>query len=801
MARNFDHKALEKKWQAEWEKQKLYETRDSVPGKENLYTLVEFPYPSGDLHVGHWYAYAVPDMFARMKRMQGYNVLFPFGYDEFGLPAENAAIKRGINPADWIEESVTGMEAQMKTMGATFDWSRTVRTSSPGYMRWTQWLFLKFYEKGIAYRGKGKVNWCPVDQTVLANEQVIDGKCERCGSEVVQKDMEQWFMKITGYADRLLEDLEPLKWPNAIKESQRNWIGRKIGINIAYEIEGTKEAVVCFTTRPDTNFGATFVVIAPEHSFAQKVSQDSKEVAEYIGTSLKKTELERQQEGKKKTGVFTGFYAINNLNGRKLPIWVSDFVLAGFGTGAVVGVPGHDIRDFEFATTFDIPVVRVVVGPDRDTSDITKVEQVQEEVGHMVNSEFLDGLDIHEATQKVMDYLEEKGWGKRTKTYRFRDWLISRQRYWGAPIPIVYDPEGRAHPIPEEHLPWLLPLDADIKPKGTSPLGSSKELAERTEKLFGKGWRPETDTMDGFVDNSWYFLRYLDPKNKAEFASMEKQKTWMPIARYSGGAEHTTVHVLYSRFFIKTLYDMGLATVAEPYTERMNRGIILAEDGRKMSKRWGNVVNPDEEVERVGADAVRMYLAFIGPYNEVGSFPWSTNGLVGVRKFLERVAGLRELVADEISVSDEILLNQSIKKVGDDIESFKFNTSVSQLMILSNSFIKAGAIARSEFETFLKLLAPFAPHLAEELWSELGHKSSIHLESWPSYDDTKLVADVVTLAVQINGKTRGTIEIGRNADETDALSIAKSDSKIAKYLPPELKKIVYVSGRILNIIG
>lgn len=799
--KQYDHKKIEKKWQDRWAEQRLYETPDKAEGKENFYTLVEFPYPSGDLHVGHWYAYAVPDAFVRMKRMQGYNVLFPFGYDSFGLPAENAAIKRNIDPADWIEESVTKMGTQIRTMGSSFDWSREIDTSTPEYMKWTQWLFLQFYKNGIAYRGKGRVNWCPTDQTVLANEQVIDGHCERCDTEVVQKDLEQWFMKITDYADRLLADLDPLDWPNAIKESQRQWIGRKEGINITYEIESADAEITCFTTRPDTNFGATFIVLAPEHAFAQSVAENSDEVHEYIKTALKKTELERQQEGKKKTGVFTGFYAVNNLNGKKLPIWVSDFVLAGFGTGAVVGVPGHDKRDFEFSETFGLPVERVVVAPDGDTGPITSVEQVQEEMGTMINSEFLDGLDIHEATKKVMDYLEEKGWGKKTKTYRFRDWLISRQRYWGAPIPIVYDPEGNAHPIPDEHLPWLLPTDADIKPKGTSPLGSSKELKERVEKIFGEGWTPETDTMDGFMDNSWYFLRYLDSKNDDEFASIEKQKSWMPIARYSGGAEHTTVHVLYSRFFVKALSDIGLATVKEPYTVRMNRGIILAEDGRKMSKRWGNTVNPDEHVANVGADAVRTYLAFIGPYNEVGSYPWSTNGLVGVRRFLERTLALSEKLSDTPANRElEALLHQTIKKVEQDIESMKFNTSVSALMILQNELQKLESVPKDAYETMLKLLAPFAPHVTEELWEKMGNATSIHLEAWPEYDEAKAASEKVTIAVQVAGKMRGTVEATRGTEETEILNMAKNNAKIARYLDFEPQKVIFVPDKIINVI-
>lgn len=782
MAREYDHKKIEKKWQDAWANSGIYRAPDSVSGKENLYALVEFPYPSGDLHIGHWYAYAVPDAYARMKRMQGYNVLFPFGYDSFGLPAENAAIKRGINPAEWIAESVSKMGAQIRTMGASFDWEREVNTSSPEYMRWTQWLFLKFYEKGLAYRGKGRVNWCPVDQTVLANEQVIDGKCERCGSEVVLKDLEQWFMKITDYAERLISDLEPLAWPEPIKESQRNWIGKSDGAEIDFKLT-TGDSVTVFTTRADTLFGATFLVLAPEHPLVAALMPkltNADKVMKYVDATKKKSEIARQA-GKEKTGVqLEGVAAINPATKEEIPVFIADYVLSGYGTGAVMAVPGHDERDREFAEVYTLPVREVVA-----ENDV------------LINSGEFDGQNLEDAKRNITNSV-----GGRVKTtYKFRDWLISRQRYWGAPIPIVYDPEGKPHPIPDEHLPWLLPKDADIKPKGTSPLGSSKELKERVEKIFGKGWTPETDTMDGFVDNSWYFFRYLDPKNEKEFSSLEMQKAWMPIARYSGGAEHTTVHVLYSRFFAKALYDMGLATEPEPYMVRMNRGIILAEDGRKMSKRWGNTINPDEQVANVGADSVRTYLAFIGPYNEVGSFPWSTNGLIGVRRFIERVADLPAKAADvEVPAELDILLNQTIKKVGEDIESMKFNTSVSQLMILSNALIKLERVPKKVLESFLTLLAPFAPHITEELWAEMGHTSSIHLEKWPAYDPSKLTESSVELGVQIAGKMRGTIVVSPEATEEEAVLAARANERLSALIPVNPKRVVYVAGRILNII-
>ncbi len=768
MARDYDHKEIEKKWQAEWEKQKLYETPDTAEGKKNFYALVEFPYPSGDLHVGHWYAYAVPDAFVRMKRMQGFNVLYPFGYDCFGLPAENAALKRSMSPADWIGESVSHMRTQIKTMGAAFDWSREITTSSPEYYRWTQWLFLQFYKRGLAYRGKAKVNWCPKDQTVLANEQVIDGKCERCDTPVEQRELEQWFFKITDYANRLLADLEPLEWPRAIKESQKNWIGKSEGVEVTFDVAGGAEHVTVFTTRPDTILGVSFIVLAPEHPLVNALRariENFTAIQVYAAAAQEKKDFERTAEGRQKTGILlSGVAARHPLTAAELPVYVADYVLASYGTGAVMGVPAHDERDRAFATAIGAPI----------------------------------------GTERLMEYAEavRSVGGVPKVTYKLRDWLISRQRYWGAPIPIVYDPEGKPHPIQEEHLPWLLPNDADYKPHGTSPLGTSNELVERTEKIFGKGWRPETDTMDGFVDNSWYFLRYLDPHNDAEFSSIEKQKRWMPIARYSGGAEHTTVHVLYSRFFTKALYDMGLTSVPEPYTVRLNRGIILAEDGRKMSKRWGNVVNPDEQVALAGADAVRTYLAFIGPYNEIGAFPWNTNGLIGVRRFLERIAGFVEtLDIDEHNpISNEVLLHLSIKKIGDDIENMKFNTSVSQLMILSNSFLEAGKISKFEYETLLKLLAPFAPHITEELWHQMGHTTSIHLEPWPTYDEKKLVSDIVSIAIQVEGKTRGVVEVPRDSTEEMTLEVARKDKKIAQYMPKSPKRVVFVSNRVLNII-
>lgn len=780
--KEYDHKEIEEKWQKRWAEEGLYRTEDTVEGKENFYTLVELPYPSGDLHVGHWSAFAVPDIFARMKRMQGYNSLYPIGFDAFGLPAENAAIKHSVDPAEWTWANIDRMREQLKQMGNMFDWEREVSACDPAFYKWTQWLFIELFKNGLAYRKKGVVNWCPKDQTVLANEQVIDGKCERCDSNVEKRELEQWYLKITQYADRLIDDLSNLDWPESIKEAQRNWIGRSEGAEIDFSIVGSDAAITVFTTRPDTLFGATYIVLAPEHPLVSQLHvENSDEVEVYREATSKKTEIDRTAEGKEKTGVaLKGVQAINPATGEEIPVFIADYVLAHYGTGAIMAVPAHDERDREFAGVYHLPVREVV-----------------QEDGTLCNSGIFDGFPIDEVKKKITAHVG----GVMTKTFRQRDWLISRQRYWGTPIPIVYDPEGTAHPVPDEHLPWLLPTDVDFTPTGEAPLARSQELQERTERLFGSGWTPEVDTMDTFMDSSWYFLRYLDPQNDRAFCSAELQKKWMPVNRYSGGAEHTTMHILYSRFFIKALYDLGHVTESEPYAVRMNRGLILAEDGRKMSKRWGNVVNPDEQVQHVGADSVKMYLAFIGPYNEVGSFPWSTNGLVGVRRFLDRVWSLQEKVDDDADDSMfETLRHQTIKKVGDDIESMKFNTSVSALMIYANELQKVATVSKTDYKTLLLLLAPFAPHMTEELWERFGHTTSIHLETWPAHDESKMLSDTATVAVQIAGKVRGTVQVPRGASEEEVIAATQESMKLQKYLDFKPQKVIFVPDRVVNFI-
>ncbi|PIR44190.1 leucine--tRNA ligase [Candidatus Wolfebacteria bacterium CG10_big_fil_rev_8_21_14_0_10_31_9] len=802
-------KKIEAKWRKVWGKDGIYKSKDNVKGKENHMLLTEFPYPSGNLHIGHWYAFAVPDILARFLRMKGKNVVYPMGFDAFGLPAENAAIKRKINPRDWTEQNIKYMTNQLKSMGATFDWSRVVSTIDPEYYKWTQWIFLQFYKKGLAYRAKTFVNWCSSCKTVLANEQVVNGKCERCETLVVQKEIEQWMFKITEYADKLIDDLEKLDWPQTTKLAQKNWIGRSSGINITYDIEGTDKKITVYTTRPDTNFGAIFIVIAPDSSFAKEnesIFSNKKEIHKYIEESKKKSELERIAEGRKKTGVFTGIYAINNLNGRKMPIYISDFVLATVGTGVVVGVPGHDIRDFEFAKEKGLEVIRVVVGVDGDTSPITKKEQVQEENGKMINSGFLDGLDIHLAIEKIKDYIEKNGWGKKAFNYRLHDWVLSRQRYWGVPIPVIKCDKCGFISVPEKDLPIKLPPLKDFLPTsdGKSPLAKVKKWVNvKCPKCKGKAER-ETDTMDTFVDSSWYFIRYTDSKNKKKFADTKKMKSWLPVPMYIGGAEHNTMHLLYSRFFTKALYDLRFINFNEPFIIRRNHGVILGPDNQKMSKSRGNVIDPDKEVEKFGADAVRMYLAFMGPYGQGG--PWQMNGIVGIHRFLQRVWNLynRKNNTKKIKGNDlGKVLNQMIKKVGEDIENQRFNTAVSGLMILLNKIEeKPEQVDGNVKEQFLKLLAPFAPYFTEEIWREvLKKKKSIHLEKWPTYDPKLIIEDKIELVIQINGKFKDRISTDAKITKEQAEKLALNSERIKTALVNQkIKKIIFVSGRLINIV-
>jgi leucyl-tRNA synthetase family protein len=1033
MHKKFNHQEIEKKWQATWKDSGLYGVGERDATKEKKYVLVEWPYPSGNLHIGHWFAFAVVDIYVRALRMQGKQVLFPIGFDAFGLPAENAAIKRNLDPKEWTESNVAYMKKQLESMGNAFSWDKTTSSTDPEYYTWTQWMFTQFYEKGIAYRGTGIVNWCPGCNTVIANEQVLsDGTCERSGDIIEKKEMPQWMLRITQYADRLIDDLDALNWPEHIKESQRQWIGRSKGAEINFELNlpqfqgdivfatnnkgkvermrklakqanltitiktpeevgikdfsvvedqstirgnaekkarelslltdlpvfaddsgffieneelnpvtvkrnalnGQKEedfsveeigtmmahyyqniatkhggsinaewrnaltfavkgtvkhaeairpviltdqihgsfdphlpircmykpvvtnkyvvdqtdeetmlelqpladafkklltpSIPVFTTRPDTLFGATYLVLAPEHPWVtlaldenHDVLLNKSEVQDYVKKAREKSDIERTNATKEKTGVeLKGVTAINPVNGEAIPLYVADYVLAGYGTGAIMAVPAHDERDFAFAEKFNLPILPVI---SQRTSTYYKASDLSEhrifnndkkidntglvleteglkmaptsQPGILINSGEFDGMSSEEAKEAIT----EKVGGTMTNTYRLRDWSIGRQRYWGVPIPIVYDPEGKAHPIPKEHLPWHLPTDVDFTPTGIAPLAKSAELKERVERIFGKGWTPEVETMDTFVDSSWYFIRYGDNHNDTALASLENQKEWMPVDVYFGGSEHTTMHVLYSRFWQKALYDLGLVTTNEPYVTRINRGLVLGPDGNKMSKSKGNVIDPDEQVTRLGADTVKMYLAFMGPYGEVTNYPWDMGGIVGLRRFLERANGLQSHISESESPEVTKSLHKTIDKVTKDIAVYKFNTAISALMIFINQVEKEG-LTNSSYCTFLQLLAPFAPHLSEELWHEAGHTDSIHTTSWPVANSSFIADTEVTVSVQINGKMRGVVTVPYDAVENDVLQAVKRTPELQARVTEVPKRVVFVKNKIINLI-
>ncbi len=944
MHKRFDHQAIEKKWQENWKESGIYDAGARDQSKEKEYILVEWPYPSGNLHIGHWYAFAVPDIYVRYKRMTGKQVLYPMGFDAFGLPAENAAIKHNVNPREWTESNIKYMKGQLGSMGTAFSWDKTTSSTDPAYYKWTQWMFSQFFENNIAYRGEGVVNWCPGCHTVIANEQVLaDGTCERSGDMIEKKRMPQWMLRITGFADELLDGLETVNWPEHIKEAQRQWIGRSKGAEIDFKLS-VGEKLTVFTTRPDTLFGATYLVLAPEHSLIEKYKDqitNYDDVSAYAQQAKQKSEIERGDNTKEKTGVkLEGITATNPANNEEIPVYIADYVLAGYGTGAIMAVPAHDERDSAFAKKFNLPIRRVVeplfiqttggnafheneaviprhaacvvVHNPRDntylalewkkdlmhglvTGGVDKGEdiieaarrEVHEETGYknlnvvkdqdfsihckfwhrvkeenrharftyvffelennekdtvsekemslheaqwikkselksfftvfeaefavtllekpnyihtssglLANSAEFDGMDSE--TAKVA--ITEKVGGRMTNTYRLRDWSIGRQRYWGVPIPIVYDPEGRAQVVPKEHLPWRLPEDVDFTPTGEPPLAKSKELKERTERIFGSGWTPEVETMDTFVDSSWYFLRYIDNKNSECLSSEEVQNDWMQVDMYFGGAEHTTMHLLYSRFWQRALKRLGLVKHAEPYIRRANHGLILGPDGNKMSKSKGNVVDPDEQVTLVGADTVKMYLAFMGPY-ENNSYSWDIGGIAGIRRFLERVNGLSAHVVENEPKVTLSLLHKTIKKVGDDIAEFKFNTAISALMIFVNQAEKGG-LSRKSYLLFLRTLAPFAAHLTEELWQEAGNPGSIHVAEFPAHDPKLAIDDTVTIGVQINGKVRGSVTLQTNDDENTAMDAVRNNEDLRKRIDScEIKKVIYIRGRILNIIA
>lgn len=790
MHKKFDHSEIEKKWQGAWDQSGIYNVGERDLSKEKEYVLVEWPYPSGNLHVGHWFAFAVVDIYVRVRRMQGKQVLFPIGFDAFGLPAENAAIKHKVDPKAWTESNIAYMRDQLKSMGNAFSWDASVSSTDPEYYAWTQWMFTQFFENDIAYQGFGTVNWCPGCNTVIANEQVeANNTCVRSGDIVEKRQMQQWMLRISKYADRLIDDLDTLNWPNHIKEAQRQWIGRTEGALLNFSLS-TGDGVTVFTTRPDTLCGATYLVLAPDHEFvlrSKNTIQNWNEVEAYAYAASQKDEMIRTKADKDKTGVcLKGITATNPATGESIPVYISDYVLKNYGTGAIMAVPAHDERDFAFAEKFNLPITQVVAG--------TKTLPIAE-LGILVNSGEFDGMKSEDAKKAIT----EKFGGKLSNTYRLRDWSIGRQRYWGVPIPIVYDPEGKPHAIPKQHLPWLLPTDVDFTPTGTAPLAKSNELRARVEKIFGKGWTPEVETMDTFVDSSWYFLRYFDKQNNTSLSSLEMQKQWMPVDTYFGGAEHTTMHLLYSRFWQKALFDLGLVTTSEPYKDRINRGLVLGTDGNKMSKSKGNVIDPDQEVRRLGADTVKMYLAFMGPYGELANYPWDMGGIAGLRRFLERAYGLSEHISESESNETTTLLHKTIAKVETDIATYKFNTAISALMIFVNH-VEKNTITFDSYCTFLKILAPFAPHLAEELWNEAGKTDSIHLEKWPAVDTTLLTETTVTLSVQINGKMRGTILLPLNASEDDAVEAIHADPTFEEKLSGIVKRIIFVPNKIINII-
>jgi len=773
-----------------------------------MYLLYAFAYPSGSgLHVGHVEPLTALDILARYYRSIGKKVFFPVGWDAFGLPAENYAIKTGIPPVKTTKDAIDTFSRQIKRIGVSYDWEAEIATCHPGYYKWTQWLFLQLYKKKLAYKKSAPVNWCPSCQTVLANEQVVEGTCERCSTEVIQKNMEQWFFKITQYMDELISGLDAVDWPKATKQQQLNWIGKSEGAEITFQISNSETLIPVFTTAHDTIYGATFLVLAPEHFIA--LSSNNKEVQQYIKQAKAKTEEERLIN-KEKTGVFSGLYALNPATQKEIPIWISDYVLVQYGTGAIMAVPGSDERDYQFAKKFDLPI-KYIAGENGTSSDhkefISFTKEIKERPSQyaLTNSGEFDGQNFKDGREGIMKKLESLGVAKRATTYKLRDWLISRQRYWGAPIPIVYDPEGTAHMVKEKHLPWMLPTDVDFKPTGESPLKLSKEFNERVEKLYGKGWTPEYDTMDTFVDSSWYYLRFTDPRNTVEFARTEQMKKWMPVDFYMIGPEHIVLHLLYSRFFTKFLRDEGYLSVDEPFTKMRHQGMILGPDHRKMSKSKGNVINPDDVITEYGADTLRMYEMFMGPID--ADKPWSVESVQGQYRFLKRVwnfFGVLEsrsnLDTKESSKEITQLLNKTIKKVGEDIEAFKFNTAIAAMMEFLNEV--DDNISLKDAKVFLKILSPFAPFMTEEIWrSQLGGKESIHTVSWPKVDESALQKSTVTIPIQVNGKLRGSIDISVDDSQEQVIQKALTIQKVQQYVADNsYKKAMYVPGKILNFI-
>ena len=796
----YNHRAIEQKWQKIWDDEKAFAATDDY-SKPKYYALVEFPYPSGQgLHVGHPRPYTALDIVARKRRMQGYNVLYPMGWDAFGLPTENYAIKNKIHPRIVTENNVKHFKQQLHSLGYSFDWDREINTTDPQYYKWTQWIFLKLFKEGLAYKSEMPINWCTSCKVGLANEEVVNGVCERCGSPVVRKVKSQWMLKITDYAEKLLEGLEDVDYIERVKVSQKNWIGKSQGAEVEFQVAGKEEKLTVYTTRPDTLFGATYMVVSPEHPMLDKYKEDIKNwnaIQDYREQAAKKSDFERSELAKEKTGVaIDGLSAINPVNEKEIPIWVSDYVLMSYGTGAIMAVPAHDTRDWEFAKKFDLPIIEVVAGG----------ENVQEEAytdvasGKLINSGFLDGLEVAEAKKKMIAFLEEKGIGKSKTNFKLRDWVFSRQRYWGEPIPIVKCEKCGYVPLPESELPLELPDVDSYMPtdNGESPLAAMTDWVNTTCPCCGGPAQRETDTMPQWAGSSWYFLRYTDPKNTEALASKEALKYWLPVDWYNGGMEHTTLHLLYSRFWHRFLYDQGVVPTKEPYQKRTSHGMILGENGEKMSKSRGNVVNPDDIVMDYGADTLRTYEMFIGAFDLSAS--WSENGVKGCRRFLDRVWKLQEILVDgnEYRSAFETKMHQTIQKVSSDFENLKYNTAIAAMMSLLNDFYKEGSINRAEFKTFLILLNPVAPHITEEIWENCGYEGRVYAQTWPEFDEAKTVEDTIELPVQINGKTRAVVTLPADVDKDTAIAAGKE--LIADKLTGTIVKEIYVPGRIINIV-
>ena len=787
---------IEAKWQEKWEKDGIYNFKEDN-NKEKLYCLEMFSYPSGaKLHLGHWYNFGVADTWARFKKMQGYNVFEPMGFDAFGLPAENYAIKTGIHPRISTEKNIDTMEKQLRKMGAMFDWSHEIVTCREDYYKWTQWMFLKLYENGLAYKKEAPVNWCDKCKTVLANEQVISGECERCGTTVIRKNMSQWFFKITKYAEELLQDLDKLDWPEKTKILQTNWIGKSVGAYVDFKVDNTDEKFTVFTTRCDTLFGATYCVLSPEHELVDKITSEDKkeEVEKYKLEASKQSEIERTSTTKEKTGVFIGAYAINPVNNKKIPIYISDYVLASYGTGAIMAVPAHDERDYDFAKKFNIEIIPVLEG-----GDVSK--EAYTEDGIHINSGFLDGLNKEDAIKKMGEYLKENNLGEPTTTYKLRDWLVSRQRYWGAPIPVVYCDDCGIVPVPEKDLPVVLPDDVEFTPDGESPLKKCESFVKCTCPKCGKEARREVDTLDTFVCSSWYYLRYPDNANSNEPFNKELINKMLPVDKYIGGIEHACMHLLYARFFTKALRDMGYLNFDEPFKSLVHQGLILGPDGEKMSKSKGNTVSPDEYVEEYGADVLRGYLMF--GFNYVEGGPWSDDGIKSIDKFYQRVDRLVSNIDESDNRYKDVdkVLNNTIKSIREDIEKFQFNTCMARIMEYTNSLSKLDKIPRYYIEQLLLVLAPFAPHISEELWSQIGNEYSIHNQSYPECDESKLIEETFELVVQVNGKVRGKIEVDSSTSEEEMKEKAKEIENVKNYIEGhEIVKEIVVPKKLVSIV-